>query len=150
MSLLPCSAVVVTNMFSVSEIIVAGISIREFREWKRAGKPKTMDTKQHHSRTFADEEYGVPQVAEQSKGAHVQAAERAYFQSERRHSQRSHSKHERQPSWETQTAPREKRRSRSHHARRSSDRRRSQEKRYVQHSETPRYQGQQEPRDSRY
>ena len=123
------------TLSSNSEIIAAGISIREFREWKQAGRPKTLIHGQH-SHALVDEEYAVESIKDQRKEAPVQAAKQAYFQSEQRPSRQDHSRHE--IPGQNQTAPREQRR--------------EQEERYMQTSENTRYPGQQqyESREGRY
>ena len=136
---------------SASEIIVAGICIREFREWKSAGKPKST-TQQHIRRPAFDEEDVVQGRVERPKEAPVQAAQQAYFQSERRHSQRSHSRHHGESLWETQRTPRSPRKERQHRSHRSEDRTREREERFMHEMEEPRYAEHQQytPSEPRY
>ncbi|KAI4951342.1 hypothetical protein J4E91_004051 [Alternaria rosae] len=127
-------AIVIVN----SEIIVAGICIKEFREWKSAGKPKSAK-QQHTRRPASDEEEVVQTRAERPKEAPVQATEQAYFQSERRHSQRSHSMHHGESLWEAQHTPRFPRKEHQHRSHRSGDRTRELEERSMHEMEEPRY-----------
>jgi hypothetical protein len=128
--------IILTNN-SLSNLLVTGICIKEFRAWKRAGKPKNFDVHAHEQgrRTPAwDVEYATPTPSmqqrypapppapmqhqqQQFKEPAVRAAEAAYFQTEpKRHSHRS--RRSSQPS----SAPRSPR---EHRPRRSRERRRS-------------------------
>ncbi|CAG5175171.1 uncharacterized protein ALTATR162_LOCUS10754 [Alternaria atra] len=140
-------AVIIIN----SEIICSGISIREFREWKQAGKPKSTKP-QHARRSPFDDEEAMQTQTHQLKDAPVQAAERAYIQSEQRNAQPSQSRPHGESLRETQNAPRSHRQERQHRSRSSEHRTRGREEFHMHEMEQPpRYPGQQQytPRGSR-
>ncbi|KAG9196552.1 hypothetical protein G6011_01673 [Alternaria panax] len=135
----------------ITEIVCSGISIREFREWKQAGKPKSIGPN-HVRRSPFDDEESFQTVVAQPKEARVQAAERAYFYSEKRQAQPSHSRPHGESLWDAQDTLRSSRQERQHLSRRSEDRTHGREERYMHEMEQPpRYPGQQRysPRGSR-
>ncbi|KNG49053.1 cytochrome p450 [Stemphylium lycopersici] len=87
---------VVAIIINNTELVASGIAIREFREWKLAGKPKGLDLHRHsdaHRRVLDGEEMDSPQVV-QPKEMPVQAAQRAYFQPESPQSEHDHYQHQ--------------------------------------------------------
>ncbi|KAL1793163.1 hypothetical protein ACET3X_008145 [Alternaria dauci] len=141
-------AVIVVN----TEIVCSGISIREFREWKQAGRPKSMGPHSPRRSPFDDEE-SLQTGVTQPKEAPVQAAERAYFHSEQRRAQPSQTRSHGESPWNNQNASRSSQQGRHHSSRRSEDRTRGREERHMHEMEQqpPRYPGQQQysPRRSR-